>query len=102
MTRRIAIVSYTGGYVGPSLARMLAAEHDLVVGDPAEGLVDELVSLGASVEVVHGVADLSDPDAAPRLVNAARERFGRVDATASFGGGIMFGSFVDSSIDDLR
>jgi 3-oxoacyl-[acyl-carrier protein] reductase len=81
---------------------MLGHEHDLVVGDPAEGLVDELESLGASVEVVQGVADLSEPDASPRLVEAALNRFGRVDATASFGGGIMMGSFVDSSIDDLR
>ena len=102
MTRRIAIVSYTGGYVGPNLALALAREHDLVVGDPAQGLVEELEALGAAVEVVANVADLSAPDASPRLVNAALERFGRVDATASFGGGIMFGSFVESSIEDLR
>ena len=36
--RRVAIVSDAAGYVGPNLARRLAAaDHDLVVGDPMDG-----------------------------------------------------------------
>jgi 3-oxoacyl-[acyl-carrier protein] reductase len=94
------------------LTRALAREHDLVVGDAAPGLVDQLESLGAAVEAVQNVADLSDPDASPRLVGAALERFGRVDAAAIFGGGMRpakcgsgvdtFAPFVESSIEDLR
>ena len=58
MTRRIAVVSDAQGYVGPNLSRLLARhDHDLVIGDPAEGLDDELTALGASVEVVVGVRD---------------------------------------------
>ena len=69
MSRRIAIVSDAAGYVGPDLARVLAQRgHDLVVGDPADGLVDELTAVGAAVEVVPGVRDLAKPESVERLV----------------------------------
>ena len=102
MTRRTAIVSDAAGYVGPNLARLLAREHDLVVGDPSPGLVDELTQLGAAVEVVDGVRDLSKADSSERLVDAARTRFGRIDAAAAFTGRIVVGRFLRSTVDDLR
>ena len=103
MTRRIAIVSDAAGYVGPALARVLATRgHDLVVGDPAEGLVDELTQLGAGVEVVDGVRDLSNPDASDRLVGSALERFGRIDSATAFTGRIVVGRFLRSTIEDMR
>ncbi len=97
------MVSDAAGYVGPNLARLLAqGGHDLVVGDPAEGLVGELEVAGAAVEVVEGVRDLSKPESAERLVRAAIDRFGRVDSASAFTGGIVTGRFVRSSVDDLR
>ena len=103
MSRRVAIVSDAAGYVGPNLARLLAQRgHDLVVGDPATGLVAELEAAGAAVEAVDGVRDLSQPDAAIRLVDAAVGRFGRVDGAAAFTGRIVVGRFLRSSIDDMR
>ncbi|MEY2446574.1 MAG: 2-keto-3-deoxy-L-fuconate dehydrogenase [Acidimicrobiaceae bacterium] len=103
MTRRIAVVSDAAGYVGPALARLLATrDHDLVVGDPAEGLLDELQGLGAAVEVVEGVRDLSKPDASARLVEAALERFGRIDSATAFTGRVVVGRFLRSTIEDLR
>ncbi|HEX4819706.1 MAG TPA: SDR family oxidoreductase [Acidimicrobiales bacterium] len=95
-------MSDAAGYVGPNLARLLAKEHDLVIGDPAPGLVDELAGLGAAVEVVEGVRDLSKPESSERLVAAARDRFGRIDAAAAFTGRIVVGRFLRSSLDDLR
>jgi len=101
--KRVAIVSDAAGYVGPSLARLLAArDHDLVVGDPAPGVVDELSSLGAAVEVVEGVRDLSKSDASVRLVEAAIGRFGRIDSATAFTGRIVVGRFLRSTIDDMR
>jgi NAD(P)-dependent dehydrogenase (short-subunit alcohol dehydrogenase family) len=100
--RRVAIVNAAGTYVGPALCRTLAARgHDLVVGDPAPGLVEELEASGATVEVVEKGSDLADPEAASRLVDAAISRFGRVDAAAGASGAIVTGRFVNSTPEDL-
>jgi NAD(P)-dependent dehydrogenase (short-subunit alcohol dehydrogenase family) len=103
MSRRIAIVSDAAGYVGPHLSRLLAQRgHDLVVGDPADGVVDALTSLGAEVEAVTGVRDLSKPESSERLVEAALARFGRIDCATAFTGRIVVGRFLRSSVGDLR
>lgn len=101
--RRVALVNDAGFYVGPALAREFARRgHDLVVGDPADGLVAELEALGAAVEVVTGVRNLAKPESAPALVEAALARFGRIDAAVMFSGQIIPGRFLKSSIEDLR
>jgi 3-oxoacyl-[acyl-carrier protein] reductase len=103
MSRRIAIVSDAAAYVGPHLARLLAERgHDLVVGDPADGLVEELTDAGAAVEVVTGVRDLADESSSAKLVAAAVDRFGRIDSATAFTGRVAVGRFLRSSIDDLR
>ena len=103
MSRRVAIVSDAAGYVGPHLARLLAERgHDLVVGDPEDGLVGTLEGLGASVAVVQGVRDLADPASSQQLVAAAQERFGRIDSATAFTGRIVVGRFLRSSLEDLQ
>ena len=103
MTRRVAMVSDAAGYVGPFLARLLAQRgHDLVVGDPEDGLVDEVIGLGAAIEVVEGVRDLSKPESSEKLVQAALARFGRIDSATAFTGRIVVGRFLRSTIDDMR
>lgn len=101
--RRVALLNEAGGYVGPALAREWARRgHDLVLGNPAEGLVEELQALGAEVVVVDGARNLAKPEAAPALVAAAIERFGHIDAAAAFTGQIIGGRFLKSSIEDLH
>jgi NAD(P)-dependent dehydrogenase (short-subunit alcohol dehydrogenase family) len=103
VTRRVAIVSDASAYVGPHLARLLAERgHDLVLGDPVEGLSDELRGHGATVVPVSGVRDLSRPGASEELVEACVDTFGRVDAVAAFTGRIVVGRFLTSTIDDMR
>lgn len=103
MSRRVALVSDAAGYVGPHLSRLLAERgHDLVVGDPAEGLVGELEAAGAAVVSVGGVRDLSEAGSSERLVQAALDRFGRIDSATAFTGRIVIGRFLRSSVDDLR
>ena len=80
--RRVALVCDASFYVGPPLARLLAARgHDLVLGDPEAGLVDELRGLGVDVETVEGVRNLTDPESSGRLV-AAGARAVRADRRA--------------------
>ena len=93
--RRVALVCDAGFYVGPPLARLLAARgHDLILGDPADGLVEELHEHGVDVATVTGVGDLADPDSSRRLVDAGLERFGRIDAAAAFSGRVVTGRFL--------
>jgi len=101
--RRVALIADAGFYVGPALSRLMAARgHDLVLGDPDPELVDELTTGGTQVEVVEGARDLSEPDAAGRLVAAGLERFGRIDSATAFSGMIVVGRFLDSSVEDLH
>lgn len=101
--RRVAVVANTRFYVGPPIARELARRgHDLVVGDPEPGLVDELEALGAEVEVVEKVWDLASAGTAQRLVTAALDRFGRVDAATAFSGDIIGGPFLEATEDQLH
>ena len=101
--RRIAVIGDASSYVGPELARHLAARHhDLVLGDPGDALVAELREAGSEVVAVPGVRNLSRPESAPTLFAAALDRFGRVDAAVAASGRIVTGRFVDSTLDDLQ
>ena len=101
--RRVALIADAGFYVGPALSRLMAERgHDLVLGDPKPELVEELTAAGTQVEVVEGARDLSEPDAAGRLVAAGLERFGRIDSATAFSGMIVVGRFLDSSVEDLH
>jgi 3-oxoacyl-[acyl-carrier protein] reductase len=101
-TRRVALVADAAHYVGPDLARMLAATgHDLVLGEPSAELVAELGAAGATVEAVTGVANLSKAESSEALVAAATARFGRIDAAVIASGRIVTGRFTRSSVDDL-
>lgn len=100
--RRVALVADAAHYVGPALARMLAARgHDLVLGDPSPELVAELEVTGVAVEPVGGVSNLARPGSAQTLVDAGLARFGRLDAAVAASGRIITGRFVHSTIEDL-
>src|SRR3954465_15866187 len=96
--RRVAIINDTSSYVGPVLARNLAERgHDLVIGDPHDGLVPSLEALGVDVEVVTGVRDIADEGTATRLVQSALDRFVGLDAAVAFTGRIVTGRFLRST-----
>lgn len=100
--RRVGLLADASAYVGPAMARAWAQrDHDLVLGDPAPGLVEELEATGARVVAVTQVRNQARADAAPRLVSAALDEFGRIDAAAAFSGQIVGGRFMDSTADDL-
>jgi len=101
--RRVAIVTDATMHLGPDLARVLAQRgHDLVLGEAADGLAEEVRELGAEVETVDGVADLTRPQAVQSLVDRALSRFGRLDAACIRTGKIIGGDFLDATLDELR
>ena len=103
MSRRVALIAPAASYVGPSLARVLAArDHDLVIPTPEPGLVEDLEAAGAAVEVVEEADDLRDPATSTALVDAAIGRFGRLDSACMFSGAILLGRFLDTTVDDLH
>ncbi len=99
------------GYVGPALARSLAARgYDLVLhgsagDDTMVGVevafadqVPALEALGASVHTVTDV-DLATAEGNRSLVAAALERFDRIDSACLVTGLIVVGKFLDMTID---
>lgn len=101
--RRVALINDVSAYVGPHLARSLALKnHDLVLGDASQELVDELTALGSTVVAVPDARDASKPESSARLVDAAMTKFGRIDSAAAATGRVIVGRFLKSTIDDLH
>lgn len=101
--RPVAIVANARDYAGPHLSRMLAQRgFDLVLGDPTPELSAELADGDGDSWVVDGVADLTEPTAAPRLVDMAMDAYGRYDSVVFFSGAVVTGRFLDSTVEDLH
>lgn len=95
--RPVAIVTAAGHGIGAAIARRLADDgYDLALlssGGGASALADELGALGATGSVTEP-ADLA------RLVEATRERFGRLDAVVNNTGHAPKGPLLELDDDD--
>ena len=84
--KRVAIINDALIQVGPPLARSFAKQgYNLVIAQPAKGLVKECEGHGAKVIVVpgieqHGPNDETRPDSTQKLVDAAMKEFGGFDS----------------------
>jgi NAD(P)-dependent dehydrogenase (short-subunit alcohol dehydrogenase family) len=79
--RRVVILADTQTHMMPALARKMARRnHNLVLGDAKDGLADELIALGAKVEVVPDTADQTKDDTIQKLVDRAIDVFGGFDS----------------------
>lgn len=100
--RRVAVINDGRFYVGPPLARFLAArDHDIVIGDASDELIAELEQSGANAISVPGVNQRGNAEGFSQLTAAAIDRFGRIDSASMFSGQIITGSILKSSRDDL-
>ena len=103
MAQRVALV--TGGAVrlGRAIALGLAeAGYDLVVhygssAGPARDVVRRAEALGR--EAVTAAGDLTDPDSATSVVEAARARFGRLDLVVNNAASFEAGHLMDVDAD---
>ena len=101
--RRVAMITGATGGLGRVLSPDLAADGwDLaLVGSSAERLTELVDELGLEPERVAAVvANLREQRAAVTAIDAAYERFGRVDALAHLVGGWTGGMHVGRSPDD--
>jgi 3-oxoacyl-[acyl-carrier protein] reductase len=109
--RPVALITMANGYVGPALARTLAARgFDLVLqgadGDdsmvgvevPFAVQVAALEALGAAVLTVSDV-DLATAEGNRSLVARTLDRFGRIDSACLVTGLIVVGKFLDMTVD---
>ena len=84
--KRVAIINDALLQIGPPLARSFAKKgYNLVIAQPAKGLVKECEGHGAKVIVVpgieqHGPNDERRPDSTQKLVDAAMKEFGGFDS----------------------
>jgi len=87
--RGAAVVTGAGGMMGGAIARLLVDRYNLVLNDRRDSLgplVEELS--GPGVELAPVVADVGRPEGAAAAVDAALERWGRVDVLVNVAGGI--------------
>jgi NAD(P)-dependent dehydrogenase (short-subunit alcohol dehydrogenase family) len=113
--RRVALIQNAGNFCNPGVAQRLArAGHDLVLHAPRAGMVEELLGLGAEVEVIagdelarHGPEWDSRPFGARHLVERTLARFGRIDAAAllpprGWYAGSIRGTLLDAPLEHIE
>lgn len=101
--RLVTILVDTETHMMPALAREMASRnHNLVIGNVADGLVEELISAGAEVEVVPGKLDLSKAGTMQKLVDAAMARFGRLDSACIRTGSHKTGTILEATAEDCQ
>ncbi|MFR9729791.1 SDR family NAD(P)-dependent oxidoreductase [Saccharopolyspora sp. MS10] len=103
--RGVYLITGGLGGVGRALARALAAEHRarLVLcgrSEPDPAALAEITELGG--EVLHVVADVTDPAQVRRAVARARERFGALHGVVHAAGVLRDGLVLGKSADDAR
>ncbi len=106
--RRVAIVNDAFIQIGPPLARGFAKQgYNLVIAQPAEGLVAELESHGSKVVVVEGIEqegtnDESQPGSTQKLVDAAMKNFGGFDSAFIRTARHKAGGILDITPEDMQ
>jgi len=105
MTRPVApvtLISNAGGYVGPALAEAMAHRgHALLLHEPDDAQVVALQERGVAVATTTGV-DLTTAEGNQKLVDAALDRFGRLDAACFVTGEIVIGRFLKSTVEQWQ
>jgi ketoreductase RED2 len=83
---RVAVVTGSSSGIGAAVARRMAAAGVRVVVNSARSVAAGRALAAELPEAVYVQADIADPDQARRLVDAAVDRFGRLDVLVNNAG----------------
>jgi 3-oxoacyl-[acyl-carrier protein] reductase len=106
--KRVIIINDTASQIGPPIARNLAKMgYNLVIAQPAEGLVKECEGYGAKVIVVPGIEqegpnDESQPGSTQKLVDAAMKNFGGFDSAFIRTASHIMGGILEIKATDMQ
>jgi NADP-dependent 3-hydroxy acid dehydrogenase YdfG len=101
LTGKVVAITGASAGIGAATARALAAEGaSVVLGARRQERLEELAEDLGDAAVVE--MDVRDPAASTALVEAAVERFGRLDAIVVNAGIGKYGGIMDLEDDDLR
>ncbi len=101
--KRVVILADTQTHMMPALAREMARRnHNLVLGDAKDGLADELIKLGAKVEVVPDTTDQTKQDTIQKLVDRAKNAFGGFDSACIRTGTHGTGTILEATFEDCQ
>ena len=99
---RVAIVTGAAGGIGGATVRRFAAEGCRVLAtDRSDGVAALAAELGPE-RVASECVDLGEPERSARLVDAALERWGRLDVLFANAAVMPAGSIEDHRLDDFR
>jgi NAD(P)-dependent dehydrogenase (short-subunit alcohol dehydrogenase family) len=95
LDNKVAVVTGSSRGTGLAVVRKLCAEGARVVSVSRSGAVSEK----GDAAVFHVTADISTPDGARRVCDAARRRFGRLDALINNAGVIRDGNVEETDVE---
>jgi 3-oxoacyl-[acyl-carrier protein] reductase len=94
LSGKVAIITGASRGIGRAIAETLAAEGmNLVLVARSQDLLDAL-AVALKTDCLVLAADLREPDAAARVVDAAVERFGQIDLLVNNAGATVRGDFL--------
>ena len=96
LTDKIAIVTGAGQGIGRAIAEKLAAEGATVVITDIDGALAEATAKDIGGEAIGLATDVTDRGAVGAMVDAVRERFGRIDVLVNNAGWDKAQPFVES------
>jgi NAD(P)-dependent dehydrogenase (short-subunit alcohol dehydrogenase family) len=110
---RVAVITGAGRGLGRAYALLLASRGakvgvndngsatrgDAIVANPAQDVVDEIISAGG--EAVACTDSVATPDGAAAIIQSAIDAWGRIDILIHNAGNVRYGMIADLSIDDF-